>query len=126
MKKTKLPIVWPCTVKLSMFIHFKGFYWAKRDSGIAQLQKEFWPNGLDKAPVLDYTQYWLVYETDKGDFVIIDGNHRKILLEECGIEVWPCRWIPKQAVSNIFFYYATLYGAFSNYFSILPNLKFKN
>ena len=75
---------------------------------------------------MDYTQYWLVYETDKGDFEIIDGNQRKILLQEYGIEVWPCRWIPKQAVSNIFFYYETLYGAFFDYFSILPSLKFEN
>ena len=64
-----------------------------------QLRNEFWPNGLNKPSVLDYTQYWLVYETEGGDLIIIDGNHRKILLEECGIKLWPCRWIPKEAVS---------------------------
>ncbi len=80
----------------------KGIYRKKREGGLRQLEREFWPFGKDQPPVLDYTEYWLIYETDDGEWIIIDGNHQKLLLEKIGIKSWPCRFIPKEAVSNYF------------------------
>jgi hypothetical protein len=47
---------------------------------------------------LDKTQYWLVYELEDGMYLVIDGNHRRIILIDKKIESWPCRVIPKEEV----------------------------
>jgi len=44
--------------------------------------KEFWPEGTDKKPQLDYTQPFLVQELPDGSYQIINGNHRRTLFLE--------------------------------------------
>jgi hypothetical protein len=51
-----------------------------------QLKKAFWSNGEEKSSILDKTQYWLVYELEDGMYLVIDGNHRRIILIDKKIE----------------------------------------
>ena len=80
---------------------YLGHYRRKLPQALKQLEAEFWPNGLDKPPVLDRTHPWLVYECSDGSYEVINGNHRKILFERNAgsPSTWPCRVIPKEEVN---------------------------
>ena len=84
---------------------YLGNYRRKLPQALKQLEAEFWPNGLDKPPVLDKTHPWLVYECPDGSYEVINGNHRKILFERNATapSTWPCRVIPKEEVFLCFF-----------------------
>ena len=86
-------------------LNYLGHYRRKLPQALKQLEAEFWPNGLDKPPVLDRTHPWLVYECPDGSYEVINGNHRKILFERnaTASSTWPCRVIPKEEVFLCFF-----------------------
>ena len=102
---------------LQFFSFFIGHYRKRSSNGLDQLLKEFWPEGTDKKPQLDYTQPFLVQELPDGSYQIINGNHRRTLFlgTPGGPTQWPCRVIPKEEVSFIY--------SFSCLFSLEINRK---
>ena len=62
-------------------LNYLEHYRRKLPQALKQLEAEFWPNGLDKPPVLDRTHPWLVHECSECFYEVINGTTEKYSLK---------------------------------------------